>query len=322
MEGDSPVTPMEEPSPTRAPTTDVPPAIDCASQRVTPVTPDSTPPELTDTAPAQATLSVPTAVADASLDFKEEEAGHAAKVHAAGAVQGKGSEARPSATITETEPRATAEGKAAPNSPSAPSEANAEPSTHAAEGFTDNRAAADSPDVRAKAKPSAPMTKIKAKATPNGPAAEFSATETIAAKHAVGSASTVPKKSAASSSAQAKSERQAAKIKAAAQGKSGRQAAKSKAAAQAKSERKAAKSKAAAQTASSAAAAAASPPIALGDSDIKSVRALKECACCSLKLLYSTVTVLSVHLVGIVSAEPGPVALFPSKSKVAHRRGP
>ncbi|KAL0045963.1 hypothetical protein WJX82_009876 [Trebouxia sp. C0006] len=58
MEGDSPVTPMEEPSPTRAPTTDVPPAIDCASQRVTPVTPDSTPPELTDTAPAQATLSL------------------------------------------------------------------------------------------------------------------------------------------------------------------------------------------------------------------------------------------------------------------------
>ncbi len=257
-------------------TTDVPPAIDSAIQPVTPATPESTPPQLIDAAPAP---SVPLVVADASLDFKEEEVGHAA-----GAVQGKGSETRPSATITEAKSRATAEGKAAPDSPSALSEAEAQPSTYA-EGFTDIGAAADShkADVRAKAVPVAPMT--KARAAPNSPAEESSAADTIAAKHAVGSASTMPKNLASSSSAQAKSERQAAKSNAAAQAKSERKAAKSNAAAQAKSERKAAKSKAAAQakserkaaksnaaaqTASSAAVAAASPPLGPAESDSES----------------------------------------------------
>ena len=96
-----------------------------------------------------------------------------------GALQGKGSESRSSTTIDETEPRASSEGKAAPNSSSALSEANAEPSIHAAEGFTDNRAASDSPedDARARAVPTAPMTMIKAKATPNCPAEELSAAE-------------------------------------------------------------------------------------------------------------------------------------------------
>ena len=225
-------------------TTDVPPAINSASQPVTPATTERTPPELTDTAPAQATAGAPPAVADASLDFEEEEAGHAAEVHAAGALQSKGNETRPSATITEAAPNASAEGEAAPNSPSAHSEASAEPSTRAAKGFTDNRAAADSPgaDIRANAMPATPLAKIKAKATVNGPAAEFSATETIAAKHAVGS-STMLKNLASSSSAQAKSQRQMAK------------------------------SKAAAQAPSSAAAAAASPAIAPAKSDIKSVPA-------------------------------------------------
>ena len=222
--------------------TDVPPAIDCASQPVTPATTESAPPELTDTAAAEATAGVPPAVADACQDSKEQEAGHAAEGHAAGALQGKGGEARSSATISEAEPRASAEGKAAPNSSSALSEANVEPSIHAAEGFTDNRAAADSPeaDVRPKAVPTTPVAKITAKATPNGPAAEFSAAETIAAKHAAGSAFTMPKRSAGSSSAQAKPERQVPK------------------------------SKVGAQTASSAAAAATSPPIAPAQSDIKS----------------------------------------------------
>ena len=224
-----------------------------AIQPVTPATPESTPPQLIDAAPAP---SVPLVVADASLDFKEEEVGHAA-----GAVQGKGSETRPSATITEAKPRATAEGKAAPDSPSALSEAEAQPSTYA-EGFTDIGAAADShkADVRAKAVPVAPMT--KARAAPNSPAEESSAADTIAAKHAVGSASTMPKNLASSSSAQAKSERQAAKSKAAAQAKSERKAAKSNAAAQAKSERKAAKS--------NAAVAAASPPLGPAQSDSES----------------------------------------------------
>ena len=104
-------------------TTDVPPAINSASQPVTPATTEPTPPELTDTAPAQTTAGVPPAVADASLEFEEEEAGRAAEVHAAGALQGKGSETRPSATITEAAPNASAEGKAAPKSPSAHSEA-------------------------------------------------------------------------------------------------------------------------------------------------------------------------------------------------------
>ena len=227
----------------------VPPAIDSASQPMTPVTTEPTPPELTDTAPAQTTAGVPPAVADASLEFEEEEAGHAAEVHAAGALQGKGSETRPSATITEAAPNASTEGKAAPKSPSAHSEANAEPSTHAAEGFTDNRAAADSPeaDIRANAMPATPLAKIQAKATSNGPAAEFSATETIAAKHAVGS-STMLKNLASSSSAQAKSQRQIAK------------------------------SKAAAQTPASAAAAAASSAIAPAKSDSKSVPALTAAA--------------------------------------------
>ncbi|KAL0023646.1 hypothetical protein WJX77_010336 [Trebouxia sp. C0004] len=123
------------------------------------------------------------------------------------------------------------------------SEANAQPSTHAPQGLFDNRAAADSPaaNIGAKAVPTTPVAKIKARATPHGPAAEFPAAETIAAKHAAGSTSTMPKSSDGSSSAQAKPERQVAK------------------------------SRAAAQTASSAAAATASPPIA--QSDIQSAPA-------------------------------------------------
>ncbi|DBA75938.1 TPA: hypothetical protein ACH3X2_008996 [Trebouxia sp. C0005] len=213
-------------------TAGVPPANVCASQPVTPATTESTHPELTDRAAAQAATGVPPAVADASLDSKEEEAGHAAEAHAAGAAQGKGSATQPSATMSEAEPKASAEDMAAPNSSSALSEANVEPSTHAAKGFTDNRTAADSPEAD-----------IRAKAVPNGPAEEFSVGDTIAAKHAAGSAFTTPKTSASSSPAQTKPERQAAK------------------------------SKVAAQTASSAAAAAASPPIARAQSDINSAPA-------------------------------------------------
>ncbi|DBA75944.1 TPA: hypothetical protein ACH3X2_009003 [Trebouxia sp. C0005] len=249
-EGDSPVSPMKEMSfagsadtlaGARAVMTDkaaadatagVPPANGRASQPVTPATTESTPPELTDAAAAKAATGVPPAVTDASLDSKEGEAGHAAEAHAAGAVQRKGGATWPSATMSEAEPKANAEGKAAPNSSSALSEANVEPSTHAAEGFIDNRAAADSPEAD-----------VKAKATPTGPAEESSAANTIAAKHAAGSAFTTPKTSASSSPAQTKPERQAAK------------------------------SKVVAQTASSAAAAAASPPIAPAQSDINSAPA-------------------------------------------------
>ncbi|KAA6427173.1 MAG: hypothetical protein FRX49_02930 [Trebouxia sp. A1-2] len=183
-------------------TAGVPPANVCASQPVTPATTESTHPELTDRAAAQAATGVPPAVADASLDSKEEEAGHAAEAHAAGAAQGKGSATQPSATMSEAEPKASAEDMAAPNSSSALSEANVEPSTHAAKGFTDNRTAADSPEAD-----------IRAKAVPNGPAEEFSVGDTIAAKHAAGSAFTTPKTSASSSPAQTKPERQAAKSK-------------------------------------------------------------------------------------------------------------
>ena len=101
-EGDSPVSLMKGTSPAGAPTAGT--ADTTAEARAT----------ITDKAAAEAILGVP-ALADASLDSNQEEAGHAAEAHAAGALQGRDN-AITAAANSEAGPKASTEGKVAPNS--------------------------------------------------------------------------------------------------------------------------------------------------------------------------------------------------------------